>query len=353
MPPSFLTPPIELLTADGGFEPLSVGRFGRPRVLLARELCAFEHFQPLAAAGSAGLAAARLHARTRAPFHNPGLLIRRGPQGFGLWWWDMDEVGPHLSARFSPVRARLLPESLAQAPVRSEGDGWRILRQSSGYEAQHWRGGELLGSAWRRERFDEPAWAAFVRVQRGAGEDAPAAPPPAQSLPLQPALASAGGLSELTPGETAALAAGFVALGLVLAAAVQIGQGLRLGRDARVAQAQAAILRAAPASRLETQDRKALQQLKGFRDLSERPSPLLSLTTALQVLRLFEVEPVGFDSDGKTVSLTLPYAAIGKAERISAELAGTGRFTDVRPITQPGRKAIELRMRVVAAAGAS
>lgn len=343
MPPSFLTPPIELMTAEGGFEPLTAGGFGRPRVLLTRELCAFEHFRPPAAAGSAGLAAARLHARTRAPFHNPGLMIRRGPQGFGLWWWDMDAIGPHLAARFGSARVRLLPESLAQA----RGEGWRILRQSSGYEAQHWRGGELLGSAWRRERFDEPAWAGFVRVQRGAHEEAPAEPPPAQPLPLQPALASAGGLSELTPAEMAALACGLVATGLVLTAAVQIGQGMRLRHDARAAEAQAETLRATPATRLEAQDRRSLQQLKGFRALSERPSPLVSLTTALQVLRLFDVEPVGYDSDGKTVSLTLPYAAIGKAERISAELAGTGRFTDVRPITQPGRKAIELRMKVV------
>jgi hypothetical protein len=43
----------------------------------------------------------------------------------------------------------------------------------------------------------------------------------------------------------------------------------------------------------------------------------------------------------------LPYSAIDRAERISAELAGTGRFADIRPISQPGRKAIELRMRVV------
>lgn len=339
MPPSFLTPPIELLTADGVREPVATG-YGRPRLLLARELCAFEHYRPPAAAGSAGLAAARLYARTHAPFHNPGMLIRRGPQGFGLWWWDMDALAPRLSAS---GRVRLLPESLAQA----KDDGWRIVRQSSGYEAQHWRGGELLGSAWRRERFDEAAWAAFVRVQRGAHEDAPADPPPAHPLPIQPALAAGGGLSELTGAEAAALAAGIAALCLVLAGAFELGRGLRLGREAKAAETQAQALGAAPASRLEAQDRRSLQQLNGFRALSHRPSPLVSLTAALQVLRLFDVEAVGYDSDGKTLSLTLPYAAIDKVERISAELAGTGRFADVRPITQPGRKAIELRMRVV------
>src|SRR4051812_935029 len=92
MPPSFLTPRIELMSADGRLEPLSPGGLGRARVLLARELCVFEHYRPPAAAGSAGLAAARLYARTHSPFHNPGVLIRRGPQGFGLWWWDMDVV---------------------------------------------------------------------------------------------------------------------------------------------------------------------------------------------------------------------------------------------------------------------
>jgi hypothetical protein len=343
MPPSFLTPRIELMSAEGAPARVSPGGFGRPRVLLARELCAFEHYRPPAAAGSAGLAAARLYARTHAPFHNPGVLIRRGPQGFGLWWWDMDVVGPRLGG----ARAALLPESLAQA----RGEGWRIVRQSSGYEAQHWRGGELLGSTWRRERFDEPDWAAFVRVQRGADEEAPAEPPPAQTLMLQPSPASGAGLSDLTPAELAGLAAGLVAMGLVLTAAVQIGQGLRLSREARTAETQAAALRVLPTSRLEAQDRRSLQQLRGFRALSERPSPVVSLTKALEVLRLFDVEPLGFDSDGRTASLTLPYAAIDRAERISAELAGTGRFADVRPITQPGRKAIELRMRVVQPGG--
>lgn len=347
MPPSFLTPPIELLGADGRLTPVArSGGLGRPIVVLARELCAFELFEPRGASGSAGLAAARLYARTNSPFLAPGLTIRRGPRGFGLWWWDMEAVSAMLADRFGAGRLTLVPESLAQA----RGEGWRMLRQSSGYEAQLWRDGELVGSSWGRERFDEAGWADFVRVQRHGGEDAPVTPPQPQTLPLQPSMAAgSGGLKDLTPGETAALAAGVAAVLLVAATAFELGQGMQLRRQAKAAETEAAAVRAQPVSPAAARDRKALRELEGFRALSDRPNTLASLTAALEVLRLFDVEAQGYETDGRTLTLTLPYSAIDKAERMTAELAGTGRFSDIRPVTLPGRKALQLRMTVAGA----
>lgn len=350
MPPSFLTPRIELLSAEGRLSPIAGGGLGRPTIVLARELCAFELFQAPTTNRSIAMAAARLYARTNAPFLNPGVMIRRGVQGVGLWWWDMEAIAGLLAETAGVGRATLIPESLAQ----SRGEGWRVLRQSSGFEAQLWRGGELVGSSWRRERFDDAAWSDFARVQRHVGGEAPASPPQPQTLLLQPGLATAsGGLGELTPGEMTALAAGLVATALIVVAAFEIGQGLHLRQQARVAEQQAQAVRTRPTSRLAAQDRKSLQQLEGFRALSDRPNALASLASALEVLRLFDVEAQGYETDGRTVTMTLPYAAIDKAERLTAELAGTGRFTDIRPITQAGRKSIQLRMTVVGTKAAS
>ena len=101
MPPPFQTSGVELLSADGAFAPVGGGGgFGRPKVLLARELCVFERFERPAAGRSAALAAARLHARTAAPYTNPGILVRSAGNGADIWWWDRDRVAPLLQARF-------------------------------------------------------------------------------------------------------------------------------------------------------------------------------------------------------------------------------------------------------------
>ena len=60
------------LSAEGRFTSLTEGAGARrPRVLLARELCSFEWFEP-AGGRAAADQAARLYARASAPFNNPG-----------------------------------------------------------------------------------------------------------------------------------------------------------------------------------------------------------------------------------------------------------------------------------------
>ena len=142
MPWPFPTPPLELLCADGRFAPLTEGRGLRPRVLLARELCSFEWFEP-AGGRSAADQAARLYARTSAPFNNPGVLVRRAGAGYAIWWWDRERTGPWLAERFGAAPPSVAPETLAQPP----GIGWRVVRLASGLELQYWRRGILVASS--------------------------------------------------------------------------------------------------------------------------------------------------------------------------------------------------------------
>jgi hypothetical protein len=78
----------------------SSGGMGRPRVLLAREICVFERFAPRGVSGAGAAAAARLHAQTSSPFVEPGMTLRRSAGGFGIWWWDQALVSARLLERF-------------------------------------------------------------------------------------------------------------------------------------------------------------------------------------------------------------------------------------------------------------
>jgi hypothetical protein len=344
MPRSFLSPPIELLTAEGRFEALGEGGapWRRPLVLLARELCSFERFESPGGARAPTLQAARLYARANSPFLSPGTLVRRAEAGYGIWWWDRERVGPWLARRFGAADVAAAPETLAQPP----GAGWRIVRLASGFELQAWRGKALVASAWRRAPPDAADWSAFARQLRGAPEPPPATPPPAQTLPIAGDF-GLGGVSglELTPALAAGLAAGGAAVVLAGASAFWVGQGLRLSTLAGGLERQAEAERAAVAPR--TDDTAAAQRLAAFNALADRPDPLAGLSTALEVLRAHGVAAKSFAVDGPVLTVTAPYAALGKVDAISVALAQTGDFQDVRPLpdSAAGVIKIELTMR--------
>ena len=65
---------------------------------------------------------------------------------------------------------------------------------------------------------------------------------------------------------------------------------------------------------------------------------------ALEAIHRNGIEPLAFEADGSGVTVVLPYAAIGKVEGLSNELAATGAFSEIRPVTQAGRKAVELHL---------
>jgi hypothetical protein len=350
MRPSFLTPPQVLLTPAGRFEPIDGGGplgSSRPEVWLARSLCAYQFFDPGAARGAAAWSAARLHARAAAPFIEAGSRVEKSGPGFSIWWWDQARVAPMLAERFADRRPSVAPETFTPPP----GDGWRVLRLTEGVEAQLWRNGALKASNWRRGAFDVASWDAFVRVQPERG-DAPAEPPvPVAGFRAPfPRGAAGGGVN----GEQLLRAAPAAVVVLLLTAtAFWLGQGLKLRSEGRALEALAAEERQAAPARSPGQGGNAARRLAAFTALSDRPNLVAALGVATRILQLYGVGVEAVDAQGDTLSLTLPYSAIGAVDRIAREMEASGVFTDVRPLTNAADHTLQLRMRLTGRAEAA
>lgn len=327
MPLHLLFPGIEVLSAAGDFTPVGQRRSGRPVVLLPREMCAFERFEP---ADRDGVAATRRRAVQAAPFLNSGSMVRRQGGGFAIWWWDLDRTASALRGRFGATPPPLLPMAMAQPP----GEGWRMVRLEAGYDAQFWRKGALIASAWRPTPFDRKAWSMFNRLQRQAG--APIDPPAPVVLPVSVARVRAALAPELTAGEAAGFAAAAAGCAMAVTAAWAFGQGLRYEGMAREAAA------AAPAVAAAAGRRGDAERLRAWRDLARRPDPVAALTLALGVAEAHGARPLDYAVGSGEVRLTLPYGAIASLDRIAAELRGSGRFSRVRTETDGQGRSIDL-----------
>jgi hypothetical protein len=341
MPRSFLDPPLMRLGADGRARPAAEGAaWRRPIVLVARELCSFEWFEP-AGGVRPSAQAARLYARANAPFLQPGVLVRAAGGGWGIWWWDAERIAPALAAEFGAADVAAAPETLAQPP----GAGWRVVRLESGFELQCWRGRALIASSWRREAPAASDWAAFARQVRDPPEPAPAAPPAAETLPIARDLNLGAGGAELTPASAARLAASATAAALAIAAAFWVGQGLRLGAVADRLEREAHAEQAAVHPSAD--DTALRQRLAALHAFADRPDPLAGLGAALGVLKSHGVVAKSFTIDGPVVTVTAPYTALGQIDAITAALEATGQFGDIRPLpdSASGDIRIELTLR--------
>jgi hypothetical protein len=344
---TFLTPPIELLSAEGRFAALAHGAaWRRPIILVARELCSFAWFES-AAKGAADGQAARLYARANAPYLNPGMTVRRAGQGYGVWWWDEDSVAPPLAARFGDARPPLSPETLAQPP----GAPWRIVRLASGFELQAWRGRALVASSWRRAQPTAADWSAFTRLQRDPSVPPPTAPPAPETLPIAEGFSPTASELELTPAGAAKLAAVSAAALLALSAAFWTGQAMRLGGLATQLERETRALQQ-PAAPTRDADVDSLRRIAAFRGLAARPEAMAGLQTALKVVRARGVTAKSFAIDGPVVSVTVPYAALGQAETLTHDLEATGAFAEVRPLTDSADGSIRLEMTMAVASPA-
>lgn len=358
MPLDFLTPRVERLRADGAFELVheggALGRLRAPVVLLARDLTAYALFETAALPRNRRRQAARLHARAASPYVSADVALVKAGGDFGVWWWDRERIAALLAARDGVTTQPLVrPETLAQPP----GEGWRIVRLEPGYEAQLWRGGRLLASAWRRERYDAAAWSAFARLQRDAG-DAPAAPPAPETLPVAfDGEAFSLARTEITREQALALAGGGFAFLMIAATLFLAGQGLRLSADSDQIEAEAAELRAAtPAGALTAGLEANRRKLAAFREIEERTSPLSAAGAAIGILAIHDLEPLSLDaSEGEggavgELSLALPYDAVKMASVLVAEFEESGFFYDVQPRTDAANQRLVIAMKTRAAA---
>jgi hypothetical protein len=348
MPLDFLTPRVERLSADGAWTTLhpggALGRLRPTVVLLARDLTAFSLFEAAGLPSSKRGQAARLHARTGSPYLEAGHALVKAGADYGVWWWDAARTGPLIRTRFGTARPDVRPETMAQPA----GAGWRIVRLAEGYEAQRWRGGRMVASAWRRDRFDGPAWAAFVRSQRGV-DDAPEVPPPPQTLPLAfDAPAFAMSASDLSREQLIAAGAGALALASIGLSLFFVGQGWRLSSESEALEIEAADIRAATPQAsslagLETDKRK----LAAYAEIESQTSPLTATGAAIGIVAFHDLTPTALEAEGDILTLTLPYSAVGLVETLVSDFETSGYFHNVRPRTdtQAQRLVIEMQVR--------
>ena len=309
-------------------EPLHLrpGPFQAGFVVLARERCLFEHF-PVAAGLSAraATAAARLHADTAAPYQRYGALITHKGSSFGIWWWDAQWVGERLGGLGLDPATRIVPEPM----VRATGEGWRITKASSGYEAQLWKQGFLLADQWRRSPYDAAAWQGFVRVQADQS-GAESAVLMAQEAPwtLQSPYRRTT-LSAWTPQKTGqlALAAGVaVVLSLSLYLA---GNAVGLNRHTYQIKSETAQLKAkAPGGQ---NLRSQISGVTALKTSIEGPSAMALLQEAQQIIEPFGYKVIVFDAARDGLTIVLPKEAVGDLDGIARELSASHLFADVKP----------------------
>lgn len=347
MPLTFLTPPVERLDSDGRIERLSdggvLGRLRKPVLLLARDLCAFSLFEGGALTSRRRRQAAVLHARLASPYVVNGSILVKAGSDFGIWWWDLERIAAALAPHRGLSSLTIRPETLAQPPGRD----WRVVALQNGYEAQLWRVKALVASAWRPTRFDATSWSGFTRLQRSVAE-APATPPAPSQLPIAfDAEAFGFGKAEVTNEQAVALGAGVFAFLAASTVAFLLGQGLQLSGAAQKIEAETAEIRAAtPQSgdvqALET-DRRVMA---AYQEIEERTNPVSATGAAVGIVAFHDLLPTRLEADEETLTLTLPYSALTKADALIEEFAGSGYFFDVEPRTDAANANLILEMKI-------
>ena len=286
--PFNLFPPsrVLLLNPDGRVETLDVAapRFSGTTVVLARERCLFDPLETATGISSRqALTAARLRAQTAAPYQNAGYAITRRGQRFGIWWWDADWVIEQLALADIADNARVIPESL----FYSAETGARIVRGTTGFEAQIWDQGFLVADLWRRKPFDEEIWREFLRQWFGGDEPLSSPPPPSRppfllNSPYRRTLLSSGDNARLIE-----LGAGGAIIALLAISAFMFGNGLSLRNQAETLRAQTALEQAkAPARSRGQAEINQVVALKREVEHADPPHPLAQRPGDRPALRL-------------------------------------------------------------------
>lgn len=331
---------LALLDGAGGVSalPVKAPPFNAQTVVLARERCLFERLETAKGLSRrAAESAARLHAQTAAPYQRSGAAVTRQGQAFGIWWWDAGWVAERLEEAGLDPAAKILPEPLA----RASGEGWRVAKAASGYEAQLWRGGFLIADLWKKTPFSTADWIEFVRVQpdQTGAEFAtltPFDPPYTLRSPYRRML-----ISDWTPERTVKAAAAIAAIVLISATGYFLGESFGLTQSAKRYEADAALFK----TKMRGGSGQAgVSDLIALKTALEAPDALAMLTEAQSIVGPYGFKPLGFQADAKRARLILPIEAKDQLTVIASELEASSYFEDVRPILDrdKGRLVIDM-----------
>lgn len=297
--------------------------------MLSRGLCRFG-FMPAPAGLSLTQAdrAARLYAETHGPFAATDHVVVRQVEGYGIWWWDADQVRA-IAPDWRYDAQRIAPETLLQPP----GDGWRHVACLDGFEAQHWLHSALTHSTWRRRPFTRDQWAAFVQ----SVEDSPH--PPSNEPPTHEKLELLADLSwrrrRVRPPQTGPqlerLVWGAVAA-CVLVAAGFIGHGIRATADTLTRNAQLAELRAAGGAATQDQVLRAdLATLQTLAEIQDRPNPLVVTAELHRVLATLNLQASDWAADQFRVRAEVPLANGPPVAEVATALEASPLIEEVVP----------------------
>lgn len=308
---------------------------------MSRGLCRFGRFdlQRLPAGKRASALALQLPAW--APYADPDYAISWRSGEFdgqaNVWCWDRANVTARLQAYGLAGRAfAIVPESALRPSL---GDGVHLLRCIEGFEAQHWRRGELLNSRWWA---NQPVASAQLAFQRDCGllPDELREDLPLQDFPLarkaETALVPAGRSSgSLKWAELATY--GVLVLALGLPGLFMLVQQWRLTQARSAADSELAQVSERAKGILSAREvaLDAADQVRALVDLETYPGPLvymLAMARSLpegggSIVREWEM------NEGKLrIVVASPTQEISGAEHVKA-LEQTGLFTDVKIIT--------------------
>lgn len=336
---------VQILTTDGELEGLDVSSrpFEGRVVALCRERCIFGEFDaPHTASARAGLAAARIHARTAAPFKSSGWLLTRQGHAFGIWWWDMDWVAAALSAQGLNIdHVKLLPEPF----LRTTGRGARVVRTRSGFEAQLWQENFLIADSWRRGPFDDEAWLNFYRLH-SADSTQPKAPPVENAVFVSNSPYRRTLITDLSPEALGKMAAVAFAVMIAVASGYFFGQAYQFNQSADRIAAEAVVAQAQSNSHRKAETQARIRALMALKTQVERPDPMTLLQAAQEIVQPFGYKISAFNADRDRVQFDLPEEAAVGVDLIATELNASPYFSNVRPRLDKPKKRLQIEMTV-------
>lgn len=330
---STLSRSTRLLLESGALEGDAVSRLvGARDLVLSRALCRFRYYRaPQNLSGSQLAKAARVFAEANAPFANTGMIIQRGANGAGVWYWDKSKFAAH-----EPVR-QVSPESV----WREAGDGWRVVTCVEGFEAQYWQDQQLVASTWRRQAFSATQWNAFALSVEAPAIEAPAEPPAPIALPMIDGTWRNKLIKEPLGWRDAEKAGVTIAICAAAVAALFGGQALHSGQIAEREQARAETM--AQTFRDDHDIARALEQrrlINAYAAATQHPKVLTAATEAHEVLSRFGLRTSTWRANDEGLSIIVEasisdapvrdiIAAIEEAPHLCnavPEIAGVGRF---------------------------
>lgn len=333
-------------------------RFGTLQWVLTRPMYRFQRFDLTQVPTKNRAQALRLELAQWTPFARSDYYVGWHGQHALVWGWDADKVQQAIVAQgLKPRRARILPESVLQAPPQN---GLCLSRCHEGFEGQLWRGGQLERSRWWAQLPAQDEWLMFQRDAGIPPNEQQSQPPAPRVSPLnsQPWVNEAGSAG----GQEMQLERLIIALGILLLLLPTFWYGFSLYKmqlgTAQLHEQQAQLQRQAkPIMQARSQALDYLTRINALRAIAPYPEQLTLMARIAQVMPPDKSYIKDWDFQSGQLKITITSTGdistsfwIGLLQKVLDRRADqqAGPFRDVKAL--PGRdpKSVTFQMDVVA-----